>query len=512
MKGLSFDWNKLYGEAKPRRISLPTYPFARERYWIEPVVGPAAAGTAQGSNGLLCPPPPLHRDIADLSGRGSRRDLNGDEPYLRVVNGARVLPDVAHLEMARAAVEAAAGEGGRPEMRLEQVEWLRPVVVGSAGLELHVELFADEDGRIGYEIYSGEAGSEDAGRVIHSRGWAVVERVGERAEASADVSSGTLLVKRAWQRREVEADAAPAMEQHWIVLCGREDWGRAVEAEIASALPQARCVVIAGGKEAIARRYEAGFCRLWMLLQRIVQDRPRDDVLIQAVVAVSGEDAVFAALSGLLKTARLEHPKLRGQVVAFEAQESAARIVERLGESARVPDEREVRYVGGDRLISSWHELPSSELPSGSLAEVPWRDGGVYLISGGAGGLGLIFAEEIARRVKDAVVVLTGRSELDEGKRAQLSALEGSGNRIAYRRVDVADSAAVTSLIASLREGYGGVNGILHAAGVIHDSFLIKKTAEEVGAVLAPKVLGVANLDEATADLTLEFMILFSSG
>ena len=56
---------------------------------------------------------------------------------------------------------------------------------------------------------------------------------------------------------------------------------------------------------------------------------------------------------------------------------------------------------------------------------------------------------------------------------------------------------------------YGSVNGIIHAAGVICDSFLLKKTAEEAGAVLSPKVLGVANLDHATADLTLEFMVLF---
>ena len=34
VKGLTFDWNKLYGDTKPRRISLPTYPFARERYWL----------------------------------------------------------------------------------------------------------------------------------------------------------------------------------------------------------------------------------------------------------------------------------------------------------------------------------------------------------------------------------------------------------------------------------------------------------------------------------------------
>jgi 3-oxoacyl-(acyl-carrier-protein) synthase/acyl carrier protein len=34
VKGLSFDWNKLYNNRKPQRITLPTYPFARERYWI----------------------------------------------------------------------------------------------------------------------------------------------------------------------------------------------------------------------------------------------------------------------------------------------------------------------------------------------------------------------------------------------------------------------------------------------------------------------------------------------
>jgi acyl transferase domain-containing protein len=34
VKGLNFDWNKLYGDVKPQRISLPAYPFARERYWI----------------------------------------------------------------------------------------------------------------------------------------------------------------------------------------------------------------------------------------------------------------------------------------------------------------------------------------------------------------------------------------------------------------------------------------------------------------------------------------------
>jgi polyketide synthase PksN len=42
VKGLSFDWSKLYGvdasdsRHRPQRLSLPSYPFARERYWVTP--------------------------------------------------------------------------------------------------------------------------------------------------------------------------------------------------------------------------------------------------------------------------------------------------------------------------------------------------------------------------------------------------------------------------------------------------------------------------------------------
>src|SRR5262249_52884327 len=42
-KGLEVDWSKLYGAAKPQPMSLPTYPFAKERYWISP------AGSEQGA-------------------------------------------------------------------------------------------------------------------------------------------------------------------------------------------------------------------------------------------------------------------------------------------------------------------------------------------------------------------------------------------------------------------------------------------------------------------------------
>ena len=43
VKGLEVDWDRLYAEPNPYgrspcRISLPTYPFARDRYWAPAVI------------------------------------------------------------------------------------------------------------------------------------------------------------------------------------------------------------------------------------------------------------------------------------------------------------------------------------------------------------------------------------------------------------------------------------------------------------------------------------------
>jgi len=46
VKGLWVDWRSLYGEVKPRRISLPTYPFERKRYWLDSIADSAETPVA----------------------------------------------------------------------------------------------------------------------------------------------------------------------------------------------------------------------------------------------------------------------------------------------------------------------------------------------------------------------------------------------------------------------------------------------------------------------------------
>src|SRR5262245_25555008 len=77
VKGLEFDWNKLYGEVKPRRISLPMYPFARERYWIENVPGQVSSAVA----GTFLHPM-LHRNTSDLREQRYSSTFSGEEFFL----------------------------------------------------------------------------------------------------------------------------------------------------------------------------------------------------------------------------------------------------------------------------------------------------------------------------------------------------------------------------------------------------------------------------------------------
>jgi acyl transferase domain-containing protein len=35
VQGVELDWDQFCGDAKPRRMRLPVYPFAKERYWVE---------------------------------------------------------------------------------------------------------------------------------------------------------------------------------------------------------------------------------------------------------------------------------------------------------------------------------------------------------------------------------------------------------------------------------------------------------------------------------------------
>src|SRR5262245_48189525 len=193
--GIEIDWNKYNdgawsGENKPRRVSLPSYPFAKERYWID------TAASQQGASRRVAPTGPttavlhplLHSNTSDLSEQRYSATFTGEEFFLtdhriRTAGPAaqKVLPGVAYLEMARAAIERALPV--RPEstvLELRNTVWPQPIVVTGAK-QVGIALLANDNDEIDYEIYSQGADQE----IVHCQGRAVLSR--QAAPAKLDI-------------------------------------------------------------------------------------------------------------------------------------------------------------------------------------------------------------------------------------------------------------------------------------------------------------------------------------
>src|SRR5690606_15134034 len=105
----------------------------------------------------------------------------------------------------------------------------------------------------------------------------------------------------------------------------------------------------------------------------------------------------------------------------------------------------------------------------------------------------------------------SGRSELSADAEARLQEIRDVGAEVTYIRADVGNSDDTRNLIEQTRSRLGGIDGIIHAAGVLRDSYVKNKTAQEMNAVFGPKVFGTVHLDEATKDERLDFFAMFSS-
>src|SRR5262249_50758353 len=162
--------------------------------------------------------------------------------------------------------------------------------------------------------------------------------------------------------------------------------------------------------DSIAARFQSHLTRVFEEVQAILQSRPVRPVLVQVVVPGEVEEhRLLAAISGLLKTAHLENPNFVGQLI--EVQDNFTTwcdaLTEQLQETRTRCRDSHVLYRDGKRLVATWERL--AVLPGAASREalsVPWKDDSVYLITGGAGGLGLLFAAEIARRANPVTLIL----------------------------------------------------------------------------------------------------------
>jgi len=304
--------------------------------------------------------------------------------------------------------------------------------------------------------------------------------------------------------------SSPDRTRQWILLCDlsdseederiREEFYRGLQRSLPELIP----VRLVETPQLLEHKFAAYAARLLRVLQDIIEDGSEATAVIRVIVANEGAMLPLCGLSGFLKSATRECPKLVVSTIRVAARASVDQLLAIVEGAAISAGNSAIACIDGARTP------PLVAIATPEFAPIPWQMNGVYLITGGTGRLGRIFAEEILSRAPEAVVILAGRSS-HVGRTTEKTKLAGGGHSVEWLKLDVTDGDQVTRCIADIVTRHGRLNGIIHAAGIVSDNYIKNKTEAELYRVLAPKVTGLSCLDRATATLTLDFMAIFSS-
>ena len=407
-------------------------------------------------------------------------------------------------------------------------------------------------------------------------GESIVLNSSPRLSAASVKTEGAYLYRRGW-KRESQPAAAPISRSSYLLFLDNSALSRALRQSLLSA-GQKVVEVVAGEK--FARLSSTSFCvrpsvaedyrdlisdlsaNAARLPEQVIHLWPADStsqnisaqldrsfysllyfaqslgehdvsgvgisVVTTSLHSVAGEECTHperAALIGPVRVISKELPGIRCRNIDFSLSqdplEAAQQIIQESGSSSGSPV---VAYRDSVRWVESFE---SASIPDSSSG-IKLREKGAYLITGGAGGIGLLLAERIAKQCK-AKLVLLGRSEFppesewqrlaEDGtttkslrqKLAKLLEFRSLGSEVIVLSADVASSVSIRRAASIAESRIGKINGIIHAAGSIQDGPLQLKTPDSAASVLAPKIFGTLALHELFLAKEMDFLALVSS-
>ncbi len=161
------------------------------------------------------------------------------------------------------------------------------------------------------------------------------------------------------------------------------------------------------------------------------------------------------------------------------------------------------RYVEGVKPLI----ISSSDISDYEISE--FKPGGVYLITGGLGGIGFTLASHLATSVQ-AKLLLIGRRELGD-RTSQVDQLESLGGHVRYFSADVANLADMHNVFEEAFATYGKIDGVIHTAGIVDGGLLINRKVEDDLDVYHAKVDGTMVLASLLSEYSCDFLLLCAS-
>ncbi|WP_242771348.1 type I polyketide synthase [Brevibacillus parabrevis] len=274
---------------------------------------------------------------------------------------------------------------------------------------------------------------------------------------------------------------------------------------------------------------QRGFYSLYYLLDSLFAQPSSGEEWEIILVAdnanrVTGDEITLrpehGCLLGLGKVAREEFPHVRIRFIDVDAHTDPRKVVEEFAVAAAP---YQVAYRHNKRYVERLQET--------TLAPAEDRDAikadGVYVITGGIGGLGLEIGKEISRlhpvnlhlisrqglpaRETWTEIEAAGTDQPRIQQIASIREMEKQGAHVQIHAADISEESQLRQVLENIRKEAGAIHGVIHCAGVAGEGLLVRKPESRIREVLAAKVQGTRLLDQLTAADNLDFFVMFSS-
>ena len=426
--GVPLEWEAMWREHDTRRVSIPPYPFQRERFWLQPQA-PAQR----------LPAPAEIRDIRSNCRVLTWRESVAPSPNQRANSDFwLVLADPEGLGLALCAQLQNAGQR------------VAAVLTGDQFRALSKQAF-----------YINPSSPEDLKRLLQE----------------CEIANGRLHLVYCWTftvPRKLTIDSAQRG-----VKVGFHCLLTSLQAAIQSGHKLASCAV---------------------LTRHLFATRNGESI-----------DPSFAPAIGIVRVLTQELPSVRTRLIdlALAANVSEANLMVEQVAHELLADSADpiVAYRGKTRFVQ---DLEPVVLPLPEAGAKRLRPGGNYIITGGLGGIGSTLGKLIASAGK-CNLVLVGRRAGGDSSNDQVRELQRMGATVFPYAADISDTEQVERLIERVRERYGPIHGVIHAAGLPGGGIIAARKIEDVDSVFSPKVKGTVNLYAALRGQPPDFFVLCSS-
>jgi acyl transferase domain-containing protein/NADPH:quinone reductase-like Zn-dependent oxidoreductase/acyl carrier protein/SAM-dependent methyltransferase len=476
VRGATLDWLALdQGSAlTPRRkVALPTYPFQRQRYWMDGA--PPATAQTEASDGFV--QWFFSKDVEQLTDRIADRGAFAAQERAIV---AKVLATLAAEQRSQQrAAEVAA--------LLYEVQWERqprPQQFMPAATPGRWLVLADTQG---------------VSQALAAQLLALGEQV--------DLIATPAALFEATEQGATEQGADNRAPLRGVIhLWSLDDRLPATLPDLLASQERNLGSVLHLVRAAALFRQAAP--RLW-----IATDGAQSLDLLEPVSVTQ------SPLWGMGRVITLEHSELWGGLVdldraatpAVRAQSLLAEIWPPAPSRATSEDctgEEQVAYRQGNRYVARL--VPAQPVPSATRGTI--RPDGLYLVTGGLGGLGLQTVNWLANAGARHLLILSRRGLQTKQQQATVAALQAQGVAVTVASVDVADETAMRALFDQIASGPVPLRGVIHAAGVGGFQALRSLQWTDFVAMLQPKVIGGWLLHSLTVAHALDFFVSYASG